>query len=141
MENFVLGVAPFSCCNVKRMRPCITWFVEEPDSGYNYDPKTDLSLYEKGCGSGMTESICYWILMLAYVLLYSRIVQAVGIVLSRLVQTSLALAIDYADPTQSAAGYIIVFGMPPQPPSALADPAMIKKKKELLKDLAYSSGF
>ena len=54
----------------------------------------------------------------------------------RLLETSLNLAISWGDPTQTAQGYLIVCGVPPVPPGASLDPEKLAVRQQMLEELA-----
>ena len=58
------------------------------------------------------------------------------IIFSRYLQTSMQLAIEFADPVQSSPGYLMPFGVPPVPPGAPWDELDILTRNKMLVDLA-----
>lgn len=66
MPGFSLSV-PFSCCSVNSRRPCIHTNMRRTYGRYQYDPDVELTIYTKGCGVKIAETICFPWLVISYV--------------------------------------------------------------------------
>lgn len=45
--------APYSCCDPNKTRPCIHHHIHDNDLHFNYDFKTELTLYKTGCTTAL----------------------------------------------------------------------------------------
>jgi len=57
----------------------------------------------------------------------------------RYLQSSMDLAMNWGDPTQSAQGYLFIVGKGPLPPGASSDPEVLKERQEQLAKIADTS--
>ncbi|XP_067682294.1 peripherin-2-like [Haliotis asinina] len=105
--NYINDDVPFSCCNPASPRPCIHHDIHDNKRHYNYDYRVKTTLHSVGCRHALDNYYGWGLLTnVGALVVCISILQGVAVILTRIVQTSMATAYESGDLFGPATGYI-----------------------------------
>ncbi|KAL4237727.1 outer segment membrane [Mactra antiquata] len=105
--NLISDDVPFSCCNPDVLRPCINHHVHDNNKHYNYDYRTQTTLYTMGCTEKLMEFYENSVLLVAGSIVFGlSFLQLMLVITTRLLQTSISTSMSNEDHDGPSVGYL-----------------------------------
>ncbi|XP_071081215.1 peripherin-2-like [Haliotis cracherodii] len=105
--NYINDDVPFSCCNPASPRPCINHDIHDNKLHHNYDFRLSTTLHNTGCRPALDKFYGWGLLTdVGALIVCISLLQGVAVILTRIIQTSMATAYENGDLFGPATGYI-----------------------------------